>query len=237
MNETLIKFDDDLSVKLVRSSRRRTVLLTVNKNYEIEVRAPLNTSISVIKEFVNKNRSWAINKIKERKDFVSKHSDYFIPKDFVDGSSVVYEGEKYSLKISDRSDIEIFKKDGFLYFPQKFLTYAKQYFIIWLKHQAFKKAIKRAEYFSDITKLAYSEVRITSAKGIWGSCSSKKKLAINWRLILAPSDVFDYIVVHEIVHLLIRNHSKSFWNKVEEFIPSYKAHEEWLKEHGDILML
>ena len=230
-------FDLDLTAKVIRSNRRRTVGLIITEDAELEVRAPKKASLTSINKFINDNKSWIINKIKARKELISKYRNHTVPDDFADGNNVLYEGDAYSLKITDHDTISLFNENKILYFPRRFLPCAKQYLIIWLKHQALKKAIARVEYFSKKTKLQYNDVRITSAKGIWGSCNSKKRLVVNWRLIMAPTDVFDYIVIHEIIHLVVKNHSKLFWEKVARVIPEYKNHEDWIKKNGEILML
>jgi predicted metal-dependent hydrolase len=78
----------------------------------------------------------------------------------------------------------------------------------------------------------YNKIRITSATTRWGSCSSKKNLNFSYRLILAPKEAVDYVIVHELCHLRQMNHSKKFWNEVANIMPDYKIHEKWLKQHG-----
>lgn len=78
----------------------------------------------------------------------------------------------------------------------------------------------------------YNKIRITSATTRWGSCSSKKNLNFSYRLILAPKEAVDYVIVHELCHLRQMNHSQKFWDEVEKIMPDYKVHEKWLKQHG-----
>ncbi len=79
---------------------------------------------------------------------------------------------------------------------------------------------------------SYNAVRITSARTRWGSCSSKKNLNFTYRLALAPPEVRDYVIVHELCHLREMNHSKRFWSEVYSIMPNYKEHEKWLKQNG-----
>ena len=83
----------------------------------------------------------------------------------------------------------------------------------------------------------YNNLRITSARTRWGSCSSKKNLNFTFRLILTPKEVIDYVIIHELSHLREMNHSRAFWNQVYEIIPDYKKHEKWLKENSDLYSL
>ena len=96
---------------------------------------------------------------------------------------------------------------------------------------------KRAAYYNTITGGTYKRISIRDQKTRWGSCSSKGTLSFNWRLMLAPPAILDYVVVHELCHLTHMNHSKAFWQAVEAAYPDYRNARKWLKEHGRELVL
>ena len=96
---------------------------------------------------------------------------------------------------------------------------------------------KRADYYAQQLGVTYDRIRIANQKTRWGSCSSKGTLSFNWRLMLAPPKVLEYVVVHEVCHLKEMNHSPGFWKLVEEFMPDYKEYKKWLKENGNTLQL
>ncbi|MBQ8527394.1 MAG: M48 family metallopeptidase [Lachnospiraceae bacterium] len=96
---------------------------------------------------------------------------------------------------------------------------------------------KRAEYYAKILGVTYERIRIGEQKTRWGSCSGKGTLSFNWKLMLAPPKVLDYVVVHELCHLKEMNHSPRFWKLVEEIMPDYKEYRKWLKENGNTLQL
>lgn len=96
---------------------------------------------------------------------------------------------------------------------------------------------KRAAYFLPLTGGSFTRITIRDQKTRWGSCSAKGTLSFNWRLMLAPPAVLDYVVVHELCHLTHMNHSKAFWALVESVCPDYRTHRKWLKEHGQELIL
>lgn len=96
---------------------------------------------------------------------------------------------------------------------------------------------KRVAYYHAMTGGTYNHITIRSQKTRWGSCSSKGTLSFNWRLMLAPPAILDYVVVHELCHLTHMNHSPMFWQSVESVYPDYKNARKWLKEHGNELEL
>ncbi len=96
---------------------------------------------------------------------------------------------------------------------------------------------KRADYYAQQIGVSYERIRIAEQKTRWGSCSSKGTLSFNWKLMLAPPKVLDYVVVHELCHLKEMNHSPRFWKLVEDIMPDYKEYRKWLKENGSTLQL
>jgi predicted metal-dependent hydrolase len=84
--------------------------------------------------------------------------------------------------------------------------------------------------------VAYRRIRIGGHRTRWGSCSSRGTLSFNWRLVLAPPEVLDYVVVHELCHLHIPNHSRQFWALVEQHRPRWREQRDWLREHGPELL-
>ncbi len=95
---------------------------------------------------------------------------------------------------------------------------------------------QRAAYFAQRMGVDYGRISVRDQKTRWGSCSAKGNLNFNWRLILAPEQVLDYVVVHELAHRREMNHSKRFWALVEAVLPDYQSRRRWLKENGDLLM-
>lgn len=96
---------------------------------------------------------------------------------------------------------------------------------------------KRVAHFSQFTGGSYSRISIRDQKTRWGSCSAKGTLSFNWRLMLAPPSIPDYVIVHELCHLTYMDHSAAFWQKVESVYPDYRTARKWLKDHGHELIL
>lgn len=105
-----------------------------------------------------------------------------------------------------------------------------------LAKEAVQYIPKRVEYFAEIVGVNYGRITIRNQKTRWGSCSGKGNLNFNCFLMLAPTEVIDYVVVHELCHRKEMNHSKNFWSEVEKVLPEYKKSEMWLKNEGSLIM-
>ena len=114
---------------------------------------------------------------------------------------------------------------------------AREIFIKWYKQQARQIITDRVDFFAQKHAFNYAKIRLSSARTRWGSCSSRGTLSFTWRLVMAPMEIIDYVVIHELVHLEIQNHSSSFWKKVQEYLPDFKKKRAWLKEYGCLLNL
>ena len=113
--------------------------------------------------------------------------------------------------------------------PTEKLTREK---VIALAEEALKVIPARVEYFARVIGVTYGKITIRNQKTRWGSCSSKGNLNFNCLLMMAPPEVLDYVVVHELCHRKQMNHSKAFWSEVEKVLPDYKEARKWLKEEG-----
>ena len=101
-----------------------------------------------------------------------------------------------------------------------------------LAEQATQLIPERVKYFAPLVGVTYGRITIRNQKSRWGSCSAKGNLNFNVGLLLAPPEVLDYVVVHELCHRKEMNHSPKFWAEVSKLIPDYKQHEKWLKDNG-----
>ena len=120
-------------------------------------------------------------------------------------------------------------KERFEAEPTEKLTCEK---VIALADEALKVIPERVEYFAKVIGVTYGKITVRNQKTRWGSCSSKGNLNFNCLLMLAPPEVLDYVVVHELCHRKQMNHSKAFWLEVEKVLPDYKEARKWLKEEG-----
>lgn len=105
-----------------------------------------------------------------------------------------------------------------------------------LGKQALDIIPKRVQLFAPIIGVGYGKLTVRNQKTLWGSCSSGGNLSFNCLLMLAPPEVVDYVVVHELCHRRHMNHSKSFWGEVERVLPNYRVQKKWLKDNGNELL-
>ncbi len=105
----------------------------------------------------------------------------------------------------------------------------------WYRKQARQLITARVKHYADLLGLNVNKIRISNARKRWGSCSAKNNLSFTWRLILAPLEIIDYVVIHELMHIFEKNHSRRFWARVEEFYPDYRKIRKWLKQNSQLL--
>ena len=217
--------------KIVRSGRR-TLGLEVTRDARLIVRAPLRISLGDIEKIVFEKRAWIENKQKIAREKRLKSA----PVRFTDREEFLYLGDSYPLLIVENADTSLSFNKGF-WLMRKYLPSAKKLFINWYRKEAYRKIKERVGLYSDLMRLKYSKFGISNARRRWGSCNSKGNIHISWRLIMAPLRIIDYVVVHELVHLTEKNHSKKFWNKLGIIRPDYKKSRRWLKENGHLFVI
>jgi predicted metal-dependent hydrolase len=219
----LIPMSDIRIDQLIRS-RRRSIGIEIAGDARLIVRAPKRISQKEIEHIVAQKRSW----IREKQNAAKIHQQQFPPKTFVDGESFYYLGKTYPLKLFDGPEIRLSES---LEFPRTFLPDARRHLKEWYKAKACRTMKERVDWYSQVTGLSYARIKISDARQRLGSCSFKGNLNFSWRLMMAPLEIVDYIVVHELVHLVERNHSRPFWQKVGVVLPDYREKEYFLRKN------
>ncbi len=105
----------------------------------------------------------------------------------------------------------------------------------WYRKEAGAVLKEKVQEFAELIGVSYEQIHIKDQRSCWGSCSSKGNLNFNWRIIMAPEPVCDYIIIHELCHRIYMNHSRDFWNLVEKYCPQHESYKKWLKENYRIL--
>jgi predicted metal-dependent hydrolase len=214
-----------IEIDQIIHSRRKSVAIIIRGDGRLVVRAPLRLSNARIREFVLSKTDWILTqqaKTAHRKAPV--HT-------FIEGEDFLYLGRNFPLEIVDDPKSALTLDERF-HLRRTDQPQARVVFLKWYKQQARQIITDRVNFFAQKHAYNYSRIRLSSARTRWGSCNSKGSLSFTWRLVMAPIEIIDYVVIHELVHLEIHNHSSSFWKKVLEFMPDYKKRRSWLKENG-----
>jgi predicted metal-dependent hydrolase len=216
--------------KLIRSNRK-TIALIVQPDGTLTVRAPMRMPEARIREFVETHSDWISRaRTKVRKAVPVR------PKSFNEGDKFPFLGQAYPLKIVPNQRARLVFDGQAFKLAKTALPKAEEAFIGWYKKQAAAFLAEWVPLRARKNGFHYKKIRISSARTRWGSCSSSGTLSFTYRLIMAPIQVVDYVIVHELVHTQVGNHSKIFWRRVGEVLPDYKTHLNWLKKNGRLLI-
>ena len=225
-----------LNVDIIRS-RRRTAALHIIGN-QLQVRVPQQVKDEHIIEILQTKQSWINKKVVQLKEFPIPK-----PKEFVSGEAFLFLGQNYLLKIQDGHKVGVELSDQYLLTTvrksdtgEKRTEKIQKYLEYWYRSRAREKLLEKVERFSKLIGVCSKGLRVGNFKSKWGSCDSHRKLAFNWNLIKAPHSIIDYVVIHELCHIIQPNHSKLFWREVEKYDPEYKDHRAWLRKHASELM-
>jgi predicted metal-dependent hydrolase len=216
-------------MKIIRS-KRKTIALQIANDSTLVIRVPQKASKADIEDVVNRYQNW-IEKTRKRIIRLQKEN---IPRKFVEGERFLYLGLEFKLHFIDQPIPLRFGENSF-YLGNNYQVNARECFAFWYKDRAMELFSNRVQFYTAHDGLKYNNVRISNAKKRWGSCSPKGNLNFNWRLIMAPPEAIDYVVVHELTHLEVRSHSRRFWNKVAERYPEYMKWRKWLHDNGHYL--
>lgn len=223
---------DDIKIAQIIRSKRRTISLEVKLDGSLIVRAPIITPRGQIEELVKSKERW----IRKKQELLKQQSLEVPAKKFVPGEQFLYLGEPYTLEVVNEQADPLVLKDKF-YLTANSQKNAQLVFANWYRKQASLVIKELVVNRAQENGFEYTRIGITSARTRWGSCGPKGSLNFTWRLIMAPREVIDYVVVHELVHLQVRNHSKAFWGEVSNLMPEYLDRRAWLRENGHQLTL
>ncbi len=217
----------DIKINNIIRARRRTLALIINPDATLTVKAPFFTPQFFIDRFVKEKEEWIRKKMVQ----IQMHPKAE-KKQFVNGEQFLFLGKSYQLKIVDHSAIVLGES---LFFPFKFNMSIKKRLLQWYKDRSLQHVTARVKGYATVMNVDYKTITLSNAKLRWGACTGTNELSFNWRLIMAPLDIMDYVVVHELAHIFEKNHSKKFWALVFKYCPDYKLKRKWLKVNGKAL--
>jgi predicted metal-dependent hydrolase len=217
----------ELNYRIARSSKRKKLTITVERDRTIVVHVPEGTS----EEDVDANRQWILAKLRHPQ----KYQNRLHPpgKEVVSGESAPYLGRDYRIEVSETASGEIEFSHGFTVPP---VHQARRCKVLreWYIARANEKIVSRAERHARQLGVKFTAVKIVDNRFRWGSCTANDNVSFNWRLIKAPMFVIDYVIVHELAHLIEANHTPHFWSIVRAHTPTMEKARAWLKEHGQV---
>jgi hypothetical protein len=223
-------------VVIIRSPRRRkTLSIRVNSDQAAVIRVPLRTTQAEIDRFIQDKSVWLQREILRQRELNSQRQS----RSFISGERFLYLGDAYVLKNSENTgqgDALVFTGSEFR-LRRDALPAARLLFHLWYMNRARVHMDERVRHFSGLLRLPVCGVAIGNAKGRWGSCSQDNRLRFCWRLIMAPRAVIDYVIVHELCHTKVRNHSRAYWRLVESILPDFGHCRKWLKDNGHLLRI
>ena len=224
MGQYFLAGNPKIAIKLRHSSRSSRISLRISKlNGEVALIIPKNVSEDKAIEFAESQRDWLFERLAN-----------------VQGEELVQIGCELPFKGVGRRVVsapgrQVMVSEDALHVPGPVLRVGPR-LEEWLKAQARDQLAVAADNFTKNIDRSYSKLAILDPRSRWGSCSIKGRLMFSWRLIMAPPQVLDYVVAHEVAHLVEMNHSKAFWNVVDRLMPGYESHRQWLHKRGDKLL-
>ncbi|MEH6938098.1 SprT family zinc-dependent metalloprotease [Bacillus sp. JJ664] len=213
----------------INFKKRKSIGIYIDIYGNVEVRAPKGTTEESIINLIEEKWAWILESSKEMRDRFEGPQK----KEYEYGEKFLYLGNSYPIQIFlDETESQDYVKfeDGTL-----------RIFVKELEDEKIKQALKRFYYqqckslvesgikfYQSNFKVKPTAIRITDSKKNWGTCDSNRQLTFNWRLAMAPQKVIEYVIVHEMCHMVHMNHDRSFWRLVGKIIPDYKDREYWL---------
>ena len=213
-------------------SHRKTFALEIKPDGRLIVRAPKYATQKQIQSIVDSKEDWA----RQNKARLAKKYPAQKPFTFKPGELFWYLGDQYPLQLTNRQR-PLLDLDGAFILSKSAQVRAKEVFIEWYREETRTITQRLIDQYARQHRFKVGQVRITSARTRWGSCSGKNNLNFTYRLCMAPLSVVEYVVLHELAHLKVRNHSKAFWDAVAVLKPDYKKDKSWLKKNGFLLTL
>ena len=226
-----------ISYELRRSRRRRTIALSVRER-QLVVQAPQWVSRRDIDAFVLEKQRW----IQKQLTAAVRQEARQQQRQYCTGDEFWYMGEVYQLQVlpnvaQQDNAVALTETQLQLQVHQPTTEAVKAQIFQWYQEQAQAYMVPKAHELAALIGRTIQRVRFGQYKTQWGSCQRDGRLSFNWQLVQAPITVIDYVIAHEVCHLVHMNHSQRFWQKVASICPDYQAQRQWLRRHGQLLYL
>ena len=223
-------------VTVIRSDRRRSATFRVDQS-GVSFRVPKEIGRQKIVELVEKKTPW----IRKKLEYAASRTPPRLL-DFENGDPIPYLGKTYCLKVQvgDYPHVELVGEDILVSVVAQHLTNSLHIQLVlerWFLDEAAILLAERLDFYAPIVGVRPTGMQVKAYKARWGSCKMDGQIQFNWRLIHGPVDVLDYVVVHELCHILQHNHSAAYWSEVARVMPDYEVRRKWLSQNGNTLTM
>ena len=229
-----------LTYTIERRPRRKTASISVSPKNEVNVIVPEHLSDEQVQSIIDRKAEWIRSKMR----FNSEVKHPYKPKEYISGEAFTYLGRNYRLKVVVGGPAPVKLETGRLCVqvpstvpPQDRNDYIISELTCWYKSRGLKKLKERVAMYSRHLDLKPLKVVSKDLRSQWGSCTSRGEIAFNWKIVIAPISIIDYVVAHELCHLVHHDHSKEYWQLLQSVLPDYKERKEWLRVNGGLLGL
>jgi len=222
-----------IEIKELVYRRRKGFCLRIDENGDLIVFAPYFATEEDIKKVVMKKANWILR----TRELVLRNNQKAKPINFVANESLLFLGDFYKIDFHSNSNIVLDEEEKKIFFPNADKYTLKRKLLNFYYEKAREILKNKLDKWSDVMGLQYKVFRLKNAQRLWGSCGKNSSINLNWRLVLLPEDIIDHIIIHELSHLVYRNHSKQFKNLVSKYSPNYREKEKWLRENSYILQM
>jgi len=222
MNEVLVV--DNLEFEVRRSSRRKTLGLTVDRAGQLVVHSPETASEAELHKWVERKLLWVHQKLLRKKI----HNCGVHRLETVSGESIAYLGQNYRLKIVKDQPTPLHFDGQWFFLQENDRLDAPRHFRNWYQDAGAEWLNERVKFWEPKVGMAASKIVVSDLGFRWGSCGKNGVLYFNWRLLQLPIFLVDYVVVHELIHFHERNHTTKFWHMLERALPDWSERKEEL---------
>ena len=222
----------DMTYTIKRSPKRKKLAVTVERDRSVVVHVPESTPEETIRKVVESKRRWIYEKVKHAQKYEER--PHPPGKELVNGESTLYLGREYQIEVIPTDSTEIRFEQRFL-IPASQAGKRRRVLRSWYINRAKERILPKVKSIAATLGVDFVSAKIVDNRFRWGSCTVKNNVNLNWRLIKAPMFVIDYVIVHELAHLIESNHTPRFWNIVRTHAPTAEKARSWLREHGQIL--
>jgi hypothetical protein len=223
----------DIEYQLLPGTPRKTTDIVIERNGVVSVRPPADYTPEQVDAVVESKRMWIYRNLAEWKDLNATS----VAREWVNGETFLYLGRSYRLSLVSDQDQTLQLREGRFCLSRRVIEQhgveaAKQAFESYYSDRGLLRFKERVVWFAPKVGVEVAGINVKEMGYRWASCGTTGTLNFNWKCMMAPPKVIDYIVVHELCHFYHSNHTDAFWNEVDKVMPDYRERKEWLRKHG-----